>query len=289
MIYGYARVSTSDQNLDRQQDALYNYGIDKLYCEKLSGTKKSRPELDRLLKDLHEGDTIVIESLSRLGRSVKNLSELMEIFNEKNIRLVSLKETIDTTSSTGRLLFTILSSLAQFERGLWDDIFPRPVGKDEVKGVLPGKPHGEVIRSLGLLHLFENIHDEGSGGKRPCLVIFGGSNVMLPAFFFFLAELLLDRDRSLAEVDGIPRKPADLALSHACKKGNREKLAERFTLLDRLQERRNLALGERFDLLLFHAWEGAGIGRIESDIAELQGLIERLVENAVDVLDGLGA
>ena len=88
MIYGYARVSTSDQNLDRQQDALYNYGIDMLYCEKLSGTKKSRPELDRLLKDLQEGDTVVIECLSRLGRSVKNLSELMEIFNEKNNRLL---------------------------------------------------------------------------------------------------------------------------------------------------------------------------------------------------------
>ena len=65
-------------------------------------------------------------------------------------------------------------------------------------------PHGEVIRSLGLLHLFENIHDEGSGGQSARFVIFGGSNVMLPAFFFFLAELLLDRDRPLAEVDRIP-------------------------------------------------------------------------------------
>ena len=94
--------------------------------------------------------------------------------------------------------------LEAFERGLWDDIFPRLVGKDEVKGVLPSKPYGEVIRSLGLLHLFENIHDEGSGGQSARLVIFGGSNVMLPAFFFFLAELLLDRDRPLAEVDRIP-------------------------------------------------------------------------------------
>ena len=94
--------------------------------------------------------------------------------------------------------------LEAFERGLWDDIFTRLVGKDEVKGVLPCQPHGEVIRSLGLLHLFENIHDEGSDGKRPHLVIFGGSNVMLTAFFLFLAELLLDRDCSLAEVDRIP-------------------------------------------------------------------------------------
>ena len=140
MTYGYARVSTSDQNLDRQQDALYNYGIDKLYCEKLSGTKKSRPELDRLLKDLREGDTVVIESLSRLGRSVKNLSELMEIFNEKNIRLVSLKETIDTTSSTGRLLFTILSSLAQFERDVLVERTNEGLAAARARGRTGGRP-----------------------------------------------------------------------------------------------------------------------------------------------------
>ena len=140
MTYGYARVSTSDQNLDRQQDALQKYGIDKLYCEKLSGTKKSRPELDRLLKDLQEGDTVVIESLSRLGRSVKNLSELMEIFNEKNIRLVSLKETIDTTSSTGRLLFTILSSLAQFERDVLVERTNEGLAAARARGRTGGRP-----------------------------------------------------------------------------------------------------------------------------------------------------
>ena len=80
-VLGYARVSTSDQNLDRQKDALEKYGIDRLYCEKMSGTKKSRPELDRMLSEIEDGDTIVIESLSRLGRSVKNLAELMELFN----------------------------------------------------------------------------------------------------------------------------------------------------------------------------------------------------------------
>ena len=140
MIVGYARVSTADQNLDRQQDALQKYGINKLYCEKLSGTKKSRPELDRLLKDLQEGDTVVIESLSRLGRSVKNLSELMEIFNEKNIRLVSLKETIDTTSSTGRLLFTILSSLAQFERDVLVERTNEGLTAARARGRTGGRP-----------------------------------------------------------------------------------------------------------------------------------------------------
>ena len=140
MVYGYARVSTADQNLDRQLDALRKYGIDKLYCEKMSGTKKNRPELDKMLAELSEGDTVVIESLSRLGRSVKNLSELMELYNAKNIRLVSLKETIDTTSPTGRLLYTILSSLAQFERDILVERTTEGLKAARARGRVGGRP-----------------------------------------------------------------------------------------------------------------------------------------------------
>lgn len=77
---GYARVSTLDQNLSRQIDMLNQYGVDKLYTEKMSGTKRDRPELAKLLSHMDEGDTIVIESLSRLGRSTKDLIELVELF-----------------------------------------------------------------------------------------------------------------------------------------------------------------------------------------------------------------
>lgn len=140
MIRAYARVSTADQNLDRQLDALKNYGIDILYCEKMSGTKKSRPELDRMLKEVEDGDTIVIESLSRLGRSVKNLAELMEVFNQRNIRLVSLKETIDTTTPTGKLLFTILSSLAQFERDVLVERTQEGLAAARARGRNGGRP-----------------------------------------------------------------------------------------------------------------------------------------------------
>ena len=140
MIRAYARVSTADQNLDRQLDALKNYGIDVLYCEKMSGTKKSRPELDRMLKEVEDGDTIVIESLSRLGRSVKNLAELMEMFNQRNIRLVSLKETIDTTTPTGKLLFTILSSLAQFERDVLVERTQEGLAAARARGRNGGRP-----------------------------------------------------------------------------------------------------------------------------------------------------
>ena len=154
MVYGYARVSTSDQNLDRQKDALEKYGIDDLYCEKMSGTKKNRPELDRMLSKIQDGDTVVIESLSRLGRSVKNLAELMELFNSKNIRLVSLKETIDTTSSTGRLLFIILSSLAQFERDVLVERTREGLNAARTRGRVGGRPKSNEMAVTKAMALY---------------------------------------------------------------------------------------------------------------------------------------
>ena len=120
-IFGYARVSTEQQNLDRQLDMLQKYGVDFIYNEKMTGTKRNRPELEKLLERLTEGDTVVVESLSRLGRSTKDLIWLMETFNSKGVNLVSLKESIDTTTSIGKLLFTLMSALAQFERDVLAD------------------------------------------------------------------------------------------------------------------------------------------------------------------------
>ncbi len=117
-VFGYARVSTDAQNLDRQIDALKKYGVDIIYNEKMTGTKKERPELTKMLDRITKDDTVVIESLSRLGRSTKDLIELTEIFQTKGVHLVSLKESIDTNSPTGKLLFTLMSAIAQFERDL---------------------------------------------------------------------------------------------------------------------------------------------------------------------------
>ncbi len=114
--FGYARVSTQEQNLERQIDALQQYGIDSLYTEKMTGTKKRRPELDKMLERLEAGDTVVVESLSRLGRSTKDLLALVDLFEDKEVKLISLKEQIDTSTSTGKLLITVLSALSQFER-----------------------------------------------------------------------------------------------------------------------------------------------------------------------------
>lgn len=143
MVYGYARVSTVGQNLSRQCDALLAYGVDVMFCEKMSGTKKNRPELDAMLSKLNPGDTVVIESLSRLGRSVKNLCKLMEYFENNRIRVVSLKETIDTTSPTGKLLFSVLAALAQFERDCTIQRCQEGLASARARGRVGGRPKAD--------------------------------------------------------------------------------------------------------------------------------------------------
>lgn len=139
-IFGYARVSTEQQNLDRQLDALKKYGCDVIYNEKMTGTKRDRPELAKMLDRMTEGDTVVIESLSRLGRSTKDLIELTELFEQKGVHLVSLKESIDTNTSTGKLLFTLMSAIAQFERDVIADRTREGLKSARARGRTGGRP-----------------------------------------------------------------------------------------------------------------------------------------------------
>ena len=153
-VFGYARVSTEQQCLDRQLDMLEKYGVDKIYNEKMTGTKRSRPELEKLLERLTEGDTVVIESLPRLGRSTKDLIWLMETFNSQGVNLVSLKESIDTTSSTGKLLFTLMSALAQFERDVIADRTREGLASASARGRKGGRPSAdsEAVRKAVRLY-----------------------------------------------------------------------------------------------------------------------------------------
>jgi DNA invertase Pin-like site-specific DNA recombinase len=142
-VFGYARVSTEAQNLDRQLDALEQYGVDIIYNEKMSGTKKNRPELTKLLDRITEGDTVVVESLSRLGRSTKDLIELTETFQSKGVNLVSLKESINTNSPTGKLLFTLMSAIAQFERDVIADRTREGLKAARARGRMGGRPRAD--------------------------------------------------------------------------------------------------------------------------------------------------
>lgn len=100
--FGYARVSTQDQSLSLQLDALNHYEVEQIFEEKESGKRKNRPQLDELLKVLRKGDTVVVYKLDRISRSTKHLIELMEQFEAKGIHFVSIQDKIDTTTAMGR-------------------------------------------------------------------------------------------------------------------------------------------------------------------------------------------
>ena len=118
MKYGYARVSTRDQNPDLQVDQLRQAGCEQIFRETASGAKSDRPVLNSLLERMHAGDVLVIWKLDRLGRSLRDLIDLVGTLMERDIGLQSLQDPIDTTSSQGRLVFNIFASLAEFERDL---------------------------------------------------------------------------------------------------------------------------------------------------------------------------
>ena len=117
-VVGYARVSSVGQSLEVQQEKLVSYGVDKLFAEKLSGTTAARPELKSCLDYVREGDVLVITKLDRLARSTLHLHKIVNDLNERGVGFKVLDQSIDTTTKEGRLLFSILASLAEFETEL---------------------------------------------------------------------------------------------------------------------------------------------------------------------------
>lgn len=141
MIRGYARVSTVDQNLDRQIIALQEAGCTQIYQEKITGTKMDRPELKKLLAELQEGDTVVVKELTRISRSTKDMLSLVEQITDKGCYIKSLNESwLDTGSPSGKLMLTVLGGIAQFERELMLQRCNEGRAVAIAKGVRMGRP-----------------------------------------------------------------------------------------------------------------------------------------------------
>jgi DNA invertase Pin-like site-specific DNA recombinase len=140
MRIGYARVSTGEQKLDLQLDALDDAECDRVYEEHTSGAARNRPELEKCMASLREGDTLIVWRLDRFGRSLKDLVSKMEELEEKGVDFVSLTEGIDTTTAQGRLTFHIFGALAEFERELAHERTMAGLRAARERGRVGGRP-----------------------------------------------------------------------------------------------------------------------------------------------------
>lgn len=142
MLIGYARISTADQNLHLQKDALKAAGCTQICMDTASGAKVARPGLEKALGVLREGDTLVVWKLDRLGRSLKHLIESVQELDSRGVGFKSLQDNIDTTTPGGKLLFHILGSLAEFERDLIRERTNAGLAAARARGRKGGRPKG---------------------------------------------------------------------------------------------------------------------------------------------------
>jgi len=139
-LIGYARVSTYEQNLDLQLEALNQIGCKKIYADKVSGVKAERVELNKLKESLREGEIIVVWKLDRMSRSLKDLIDLVKFFESKKVGFRSITENIDTTTPSGKLIFHIFGSMAEFERDLIRERTMAGLATARARGRKGGRP-----------------------------------------------------------------------------------------------------------------------------------------------------
>lgn len=163
VVYGYARVSTTDQNSAMQIEALKAYGCTKIFTDDgVSGKLASRPQFDKLLKILKPGDTIVVWKLDRIGRSLVNLIDLMARFNQEGVQFKSLTNgEFDTTTAQGRLIFTFMAALAQYERELINERTSAGIDAAKRRGVKFGRKLALTQQQL------QSVNAMLAGGSSP--------------------------------------------------------------------------------------------------------------------------
>lgn len=182
MLIGYARVSTTDQNLDLQRDALKKAGCEKTFEDKASGGKVDRPGLQDVINFAREGDTVVVWRLDRLGRSLKHLIEIVTGLKEKGIGFRSLQEAIDTTTSGGNLVFQFFGALAEFERNLIRERTRAGLEAARARGRNGGRPKKLNKTQIELIY---RLYDEKKHTIKEICQTLGVSK---PTFYNYLGQ-----------------------------------------------------------------------------------------------------
>lgn len=140
MIIGYARVSTDDQKLEAQLDALEGAGAERIFSDKITGSSRTRPQLDLMIEQLRDGDVVTVTKYDRLARSLKDLLDIVEAIRDRGAGFRSLAEDIDTTTPAGRLVFHVFASIAQFERERISERTKEGLAAARKRGRVGGRP-----------------------------------------------------------------------------------------------------------------------------------------------------
>jgi DNA invertase Pin-like site-specific DNA recombinase len=158
MKVGYVRISTKEQNTARQDVLMEQLGVERVYTDKVSGKNTDRPELQRMIDFVREGDVVIVESFSRFARNTRDLLDLTAALEEKKVQFISKKETVDTSTPAGKFMLTIFAALAQFER---ENILER-----QAEGIAIAKAEGRMAgRPKKAVDTFEDVYAEVKAGK----------------------------------------------------------------------------------------------------------------------------
>src|SRR5437763_1565586 len=160
MLIGYARVSTQEQTLSLQQDALHQAGCERIFTDTASGAKADRPGLDDAVDHVRSGDTLVVWKLDRLGRSLPHLIETIRQLQERGIGFKSLTEQIDTTTSGGKLIFHVFAALAEFERDVIRERTRAGLTAARARGRRGGRPRVAALNQTKKVELAQSLYDD---------------------------------------------------------------------------------------------------------------------------------
>jgi DNA invertase Pin-like site-specific DNA recombinase len=186
MKIGYARISTRDQSLQLQVDALKAAGCEKIYQEIASGAKTARLVLDDLMKNLRAGDTLIIWKLDRLGRNLVHLRQMVEELKNKDVVFISLGEEINTTTAQGMLFFNFFGMIAEFERGMIVERVNAGLKSARARGKLGGRPKGLSVKALEKAKVAEILYKDKNLSIR---TITSQLNIGLSTFYRYLRHI----------------------------------------------------------------------------------------------------